>query len=113
LSYGPRFAPGGYQAPSTDAVALRRGAPLRSQAWTFGQDRTVQLALVPLEGGRPELYELALTVHERARAHTTYVPCMVRGQDTARAAWARTAERLDAGEIPDRVLLPADARLGW
>ena len=110
--YGPQTTDGGYQAPSTDAVRITRGKPIQEQAWTIGTHR-VELKVVPLEGGRPELFELELHDNDPVAKRTVYTPCMVRGGELAREAFARTAARLDAGEIPDVVILPPGAPLGW
>jgi hypothetical protein len=111
-THGPRFTDGGYQAPRTDAAQLTRGRAIREQTWRIGA-RRVELKIVPLEGGRPELFELELQIDDLLRAHHTYIPCMVRGLELARQAFALTAQELDADRVPDHVHLPPGAPLGW
>ena len=109
--YGPRTTDGGYQAPSTNAVQLRRGRPLRELTWTIGTTR-VELALIPFEGGRPELFEVELKTNDVLAGRSVYIPCMIRGAEHARRAFAMTAVELDAGRIPDAVLVPPGTPLG-
>lgn len=109
---GSRFTDGDYQAPATAAAAITRGRPLRSHRWTIGRVQA-ELQLVPLEGGRPEFFEVALQTNDLLRGHSVYIPCMLRGEQLARDAYRLTATELDAGRLPDRILLPPDAPLGW
>jgi hypothetical protein len=109
--YGSRFTDGGYQAPSTNAAALHRGRPLRSLSWTIGTER-VELAIVPLEGGRPELFEIEYKRNDPVAKSSVYTPCLIRGLQDARTAFARTAAELDAGRLPEIVLTPPGAHLG-
>lgn len=109
---GNRFAPGGYQAPATNSVQLTRGKPVRERRWTLGPV-TAELKIVPLNGGRPELFELALLLNDVERKHSDYMPCMLRGLELAKQAFALTAGELDAGRLPDRILLPPGAPVGW
>lgn len=111
MTYGPRETDGGYQAPSTDAVRLER-RELRKQTWTIGSTQ-VELGIVELTGGRPELFEVYLMANDRVIGHTDYIPCMLRGGQLAQDAFALTAGELDAGYLPDRVVLPAGAQVGW
>lgn len=110
--YGPRIAPGGYQAPSTNAVTLRRGKPVQERTWTIGTTH-VELQVIPFEGGRPELFEVMLRTNDRVLGHSEYIPCMLRGAELAKTAFAMTAGELDAGHLPDRIILPANAPIGW
>lgn len=109
--YGPRIAPGGYQAPSTHAAALERGRPVRELAWTIGTAR-ITLKLVPMLHGRPELFELELQSNDPVAKQSVYVPCMIRGEAFAREAFALTARELDAGRIPDAVVTAPGTPLG-
>jgi hypothetical protein len=109
--FGPRIAPGGYQGPSTHAVALERGAPIQEKTWTIGTAR-ITLKVVPMKHGRPELYELEYMLDDPAARMTIYTPCMVRGAELARIAFELTATELDAGRIPDVVLLAPGTPLG-
>jgi hypothetical protein len=108
----PRFTDGGYQAPSTASAQLERGQAIKADRWTIGSC-TVTLEIVPFTGGRPELCELALMITDRLAGHTDYIPCMLRGHELARQAFALTALELDAGRLPDRIILPDGAPLGW
>lgn len=109
--YGPRTAPGGYQAPSTHAVALERGKPVRALKWKLGTE-DIELALVPLLHGRPELFEIEYKRNNPVERRSVYVPCTIRGEDYARRAFARTAAELDAGRIPEAVLTAPGTPLG-
>lgn len=109
--HGSIWTPGGYQGPSTDSVALTRGRPLRSLDWTIGTER-IELALVPLEGGRPELFEIEYKRNDPIARSSVYVPCVIRGTDYARRAFARTAAELDAGRIPEIVITAPGTPLG-
>ena len=111
MSSGSRFTDGGYQAPATNSAALERGQPLRSQAWTIGHE-AITLKLVPLLHGRPELYEVEYQRNDPVAKWACYNPALIRGEALAREAWARTAAELDAGRIPDVVIMPADVPLG-
>lgn len=110
-AHGPRFTDGGYQAPRTDSAQLQRGRPLREQAWSIGTAR-VHLKLVPFEGGRPGLCELELQLNDPLAGRSVYVPCIIRGVEHARQAFALTAQHLDAGRIPDNVVVPDGCPLG-
>lgn len=109
--YGPQNTFGGYQAPSTNAASLQRGRPLRELSWTFGTE-LITLKLVPMEHGRPELFEIEYQRNDPVAKRSVYVPCMIRGADDAREAFARTAAELDAGRVPEIVLTPPGAHLG-
>jgi hypothetical protein len=109
---GSRFTDGGYQAPSTNATAIKRGQPLRRWRGQLGTTQ-IELAVIPLEGGRPDFFEVMLLTDDPVRKRTTYIPCMLAGRDLAGVAFELTAAELDAGRLPDAVLLPAGARVGW
>lgn len=109
--YGSRFTDGGYQAPSTNSVALERGRPLRQLRWKIGTV-DVDLALVPLLGGRPELFEIEYKTNDPVERTSVYNPCMIRGEELARRAFAMTAVELDAGRIPELVLTAPGTPLG-
>lgn len=109
--YGPRIAPGGYQAPSTNAAALQRGRPVKTGSWTIGTER-ISLAIVPLTGGRPELFEIEYKRDDPVRKWSCYTACVIRGANDARDAWARTAAALDAGRLPEVVITPPGIHLG-
>lgn len=111
-THGSRITPGGYQGPATDSASLQRGRAARSQRWVIGTVE-VTLEVVPLEGGRDRLFEVSLLTNDRLAGRSVYVPCMLRGVELAEEGFRRTAEALDSGEIPSRVLLPAGAPLGW
>lgn len=109
--YGSRFTDGGYQAPTTSAAALERGRPARELTWIIGTVRAT-LRLVPLLHGRPELWEVEYQTNDVAAARTVYNPCIIRGDEHARQAFALTAAELDVGRIPDNVIVPAGTPLG-
>jgi hypothetical protein len=109
--HGSRFTDGGYQAPATNSASIERGQPVRDQAWTIGDER-ITLKLVPLLHGRPELYEVEYQRNDPVRKWACYTPALIRGEAFAREAWAMTAAELDAGRIPDVVLMPEGVPLG-
>lgn len=110
-THGPRFTDGGYQAPRTSSAQLTRGRPIREKTCTIAGAR-VHLKLVPFEGGRPGLCEVELQVNDIVAGRSIYVPCIIRGRDHAERAFTMTALALDAGEIPDQVLVPEGCPLG-
>ena len=111
-AHGSRITDGGYQAPRTDAAALKRGRAIKTARWVIGTVQ-VSLELVPFTGGRPDLYELALQTNDRVIGHSVYIPCMLRGRELAQRAFELTAQELDLGVIPGAVILPPGAPLGW
>jgi hypothetical protein len=108
--FGPREF-GGYQTPSVNAVGLTRGRPVRALRWQRG-DLAIELALVPLEGGRPELFEVEYQWNDPIAKQNMYCPCILRGERWAREAFAGTAADIDAGGLPDQVLTAPGTPLG-
>lgn len=111
MTHGSRFTDGGYQAPATNSVAIQRGRPARDLSWIIGTAR-VTLRLVPLVGGRPQLWEVEYQVNDRPAGRSVYCPCIVRGDEMARRAFAATAVELDGGRIPEQVLTAPGTPLG-
>lgn len=109
--YGPQRGDGDYQHPRTDATALKRGLAVRRETWTIGTEE-IALELVPMLEGRPELYELAYQRNDPVAKRSIYNPCMIRGEIHARMAFALTASQLDAGFVPDAVIVPDGTPLG-
>jgi hypothetical protein len=111
---GSLFTFGGYQTPSTNAAAITRGRPVRSLRWEPRAGLVVELALVPLQGGRPELFEVEYRWNDVGSdpKRSMYCPCIVRGDQHAREAFALTAAALDRGELPEAVLTAPGTPLG-
>lgn len=95
--YGPRTVDG-YQFPATDAMPgpLQRRAPVLASG-PIGAWRA-SCALVPLAGGRPNLFSVE-AVWSGPDGAAGAISCLLQGEP-ARAAYLRLVEHFRAGHGP-------------
>lgn len=106
-THGGRFV-GGYQFPSTSAATLRRGEPLLHEDQLGGPWRAV-VELVPMTGGRPDLFDVSMTWNHSGTRQTGAITCLVQGEGRAREAFRRTIAHLAArGAPPESIPVPPD-----
>lgn len=96
--HGPRYT-GGYQFPSTNAVTLTRGEPVR-RAGPFGPSRAT-IELVPLTGGRPDYFDVCIEHNDGRRSGVFSCPTL--GRDEAERLFRERAAQLEAGVHPDEL----------
>src|SRR5437016_1535439 len=106
-TYGPRFDPGGYQGPRTDAVSLKRERPLERFERPLLAGGVV-IEIVPFSGGKPGTFAVEATWHEMKTVAEQHgltrctASCWFdgKGEHAARAYFAELVRAFEDGLIP-------------